>query len=87
MKYLLLERSDGTRYPVLFPEFLDHARTAGRLVDKVVDAGKCQIVVTVDNERRSHCYGESISLGLTLDKVDKVARAEAEYLIGRMVTT
>ena len=92
MKYILLERGDGIRCPVLFPDWLEHALVAraleasDRVALKTLDAGQVKITPDLEGGCQASCSGESQSLGITYENknINQDYRQEAEVLIGIM---
>ena len=64
MKYIIIESNLYGKYPVLFPDFLNHSDVAKKFSGKPVSAGMCQL----DDEIQT--FGESITLQLKCDPED-----------------
>ena len=63
-KYVIFERYDGLRYPMLFPDhFINHNEVKINC-DKPVSAGKFSLGIGDDGNASISVYGKSVSLNL-----------------------
>jgi hypothetical protein len=66
MKYIIFERLDNLKFPVIFSLLLEHNFIAKQIPAKAISAGLCKIM-----NGKIYCYGQSISLKLHCNIVDE----------------
>lgn len=75
MKYIMMETSKGAKFPVLFPDVINHddmAMAMGRLIARAMNAGSAAVSAGFVRVDELHVSGRSESLNIDCNPVDAV---------------